>query len=146
MLERLASFRRHLRRLAADLYLLGSAHNARNVMQDARGVIAAVLMGVTACSPVARPGSAMPCEPSACEADVTASGRFHIVWNGTTRYYLVDDSAQSTELLLDAETARAAEGRLALDRRRVIVSGVRESATVLRVRSIRADTTAGASP
>ncbi len=116
-------------------------------MRDSNGVITALLLSVTACGTALRTSSsALPCDPPACGTDVTTSGQFHIVWNGTTRYYLVDDSARSVELLLDRETARAAEGSLALDRRRVIVSGVRESAVVLRVRSIRADTTAGRSP
>ncbi len=114
-------------------------------MRYARRAIVAALAWTVACGTA--PRTAVPrCEPPACGTEVTASGWFHIVWNGATRYYLLGDSAQSVELLLDQETARAAEGRLALNRRRVTVSGVRESATVLRVRSIHADTTAERSP
>lgn len=110
-------------------------------------MFAAVLMGATACGTAPRTSSpVVRCDPPACSTEVTASGWFHIVWNGATRYYLVDDSARSVELLLDEPTALAAEGRLALNRRRVIVSGVRESVGVLRVRSIRADSAAGTSP
>jgi len=79
---------------------------------------------------------AATCDSPACEVDITLSGWFHIVWNGSARYYLVRENAQATDLIIEEETAQLYGGRAALDRRHVTLSGVRLSPTLIRVRSI----------
>lgn len=102
------------------------------------GTVVTALLWLAACSQAPKPPAASAeCAPHACETDVTATGWFHVVRNGAARFFLVADSAGSVELLLDEEPAAAYGGREALDRRRVSVSGVRVSATLFRVRSIR---------
>lgn len=56
---------------------------------------------------------------------VTISGWFHIIWNGTLRYRLVDDKGESIDLLIDERVLRDAGGPLSLDRKRVQVIGLR---------------------
>lgn len=52
------------------------------------------------------------------------SGRFHIIWNDRTRYFLADDQGRWTELLLDEEIVKPLGGPLVLNRRRVKIVGV----------------------
>ena len=70
---------------------------------------------------------------------VTISGWFATVWNGEPHYSITNDQGQTTQLLLDEELAKPLGGPLALDRKRVIVSGeiVNDPQGALRVLSIR---------
>jgi hypothetical protein len=56
---------------------------------------------------------------------VTVSGWFHIIWNGTPRYGLVDDAGEWTDLLIDENVLSDLGGPLALNRRRVRITGRR---------------------
>lgn len=70
---------------------------------------------------------------------VTITGWFSTIWNGEPHYSITDDQGQTTRLVLDEELAKPLGGPLALDRKRVIVSGeiVNDPQGALRVLSIR---------
>lgn len=72
---------------------------------------------------------------------VTITGWLTTVWNGEPRYSITDDQGKTTTLLLDEELAKPLGGPLALDRKRVILSGkmVNEAQGVVRVLTIRFD-------
>ncbi len=55
---------------------------------------------------------------------VTITGLFTTIWNGGPHYSITDDQGQTTQLLLDDETAKPLGGPLELDRKRVTVQGV----------------------
>jgi len=69
---------------------------------------------------------------------VSLLGRFHIIWNGAPLFFLSDDRGQTTRLLLDEAIAKPLGGPLALNGRRVRVTGVyvRAPKGALRVLSI----------
>ena len=70
---------------------------------------------------------------------VNISGWFTTIWNGGPHYSITDDQGQTTRLLLDEELTKPLGGPLALDRKRVTVSGeiVNDPQGALRVLSIR---------
>jgi hypothetical protein len=59
---------------------------------------------------------------------VSLSGWFTVIWNDRTRYFLSDDQARWTELLLDEEMLKPFGGPLALNRKRVKIVGERVTA------------------
>jgi hypothetical protein len=70
---------------------------------------------------------------------VTITGWFATIWNGEPHYSITDDKGQTTQLLVSEEVASSLGGPLALDRKRVTVSGeiVNDPEGALRVLSIR---------
>jgi M6 family metalloprotease-like protein len=78
---------------------------------------------------------------------VTRAGWFYVKWGhrtsgstpqATIRYFLVDDSGNSTELQFDDKFVGPSEGPLVFDRKRVQISGEQTSASegVIKVRSL----------
>lgn len=65
-----------------------------------------------------------PAEPQ----QVSLEGWFHIIWNGGSRYVLIDTQGQWTELVLDEDRVKPFGGPLALNRKRVKIVGERVSA------------------
>ena len=84
--------------------------------------LALVMMGCTT-SPA--PGGAEPDSAGfALESgSLELSGAFHVVWNGLTRYFLVDDAGNSRELLVDDELLRQSGGPVELNGKQVDVTG-----------------------
>ncbi|MDD2923468.1 MAG: hypothetical protein PHQ36_14375, partial [Anaerolineales bacterium] len=77
--------------------------------------------------------------PTQIPNTATITGWFTTVWNGEPHYSITDDQGQVTKLLLDEELAKPLGGPLALDRKRVTISGefVSDPQGALRVLSIR---------
>jgi hypothetical protein len=69
---------------------------------------------------------------------VRLSGWFHVIQNGETRFFLVDDGGVAIRLLIDEPVMRAFGGPRRLDRRRVTIEGQRgdDAPDAVRVRSI----------
>lgn len=66
------------------------------------------------------------CAPGSPAAEsVWLLGRFHVVWNGQPRVFLIDDQGVVTNLLVADAILRDAGGLTALNQRRVRVSGER---------------------
>ena len=84
--------------------------------------LALVMVGCTT-SPA--PGGAEPDSAGfALESgSLELSGAFHVVWNGLTRYFLVDDAGNSRELLVDDELLRQSGGPVELNGKQVDVTG-----------------------
>ena len=70
---------------------------------------------------------------------VTITGWFTTVWNGGEHYFITDDQGITTRLLLDEEITTPLGGPLALDRKKVTVSGeiVSDPPGALQVLSVR---------
>jgi hypothetical protein len=70
---------------------------------------------------------------------VTITGWFTTVWNGEAHYSITDDQGQTTELLMEDETAKPLGGPLQLDRKRVTITGeiVSDSPRTVRVLSVQ---------
>jgi len=70
---------------------------------------------------------------------VTITGVFTTIWNGETSYTITDDQGQTTQLLLDNETAKPLGGPLELDRKRVTIVGeiTSDSPRIVRVLSVQ---------
>lgn len=74
-------------------------------------------------SPGEMPGLTPPVLLVAAVKPVSLSGWFHVIWNGGAHYLLTDDNGRSTRLLLDEALTKSFGGPLALNRRRVKVTG-----------------------
>lgn len=103
-------------------------------------LLAAALLAASACSPAARE-AASPAAPSPDRAaqEGAVVGVFHIIWNTLPRYFVADDTGVTHELLLDEQKTRALGGPLALNGKRVRVTGAPDAARseLLRVDSIQ---------
>lgn len=95
-----------------------------------------------ACSVVSRtPENLEPVPPASSELEeqqVRLSGCFHVIWNGSPKYMLIDDQGRWTRLLLDESVTRPLGGTLALNRKRVGIVGksVNTPSEAIRVVSI----------
>lgn len=100
----------------------------------------AIALLAAACSPAAREAAPSPA-PAADRAAQGESvvGLFHIIWNTLPRYFVADDAGVTRELLLDEQKTRALGGPLALNGKRVRVTGAADAARpeLLRVDSIQ---------
>ena len=70
---------------------------------------------------------------------VTITGWFTTIWNDEPLYSITDDQGQTTQLLLDDETAKPLGGPLELDRKRVTIVGeiISDSPRTVRVLSVQ---------
>src|SRR5882762_656616 len=125
-------------------WLLNCHKNSRSIMKPSRlfsGLL--ILCFVVAWSSRSRAGGS--------HLSVTRTGWFHVKWGhrtsgstpqATIRYFLVDDSGDSTELQFDDKSAVPSEGLLVFDRKRVQISGDQTSASesAIKVRSMTLET------
>ncbi len=85
-------------------------------------------------------------------APLETSGMFTIIWGDsrsgspTMRYLLTEDNGQTTSLLMDEALAVPLGGILALDRRRITVSGLRQFSAAGNQAAIQVDSLAFANP
>ena len=86
-------------------------------------------------APAAQPAPARAVDGESVQLD----GVFHIIWNTRPRYFLTDDAGTTRELMLQEERTRDLGGPLALNGRRVRISGqpAAEQPELLRVDQIR---------
>jgi hypothetical protein len=109
-------------------------------------VIGALLSAAagSACSAGRYTSGTERCAALPCQKEVVLTGMFHVVWNGEARYFLVTTDGPPHELQIDEEVAREHGGRLALDRRRVTVTGTSMTERRLRVLAVRVEPRSGA--
>ena len=92
---------------------------------------------IPALSPEGQPTAvAFETQPS---MQITITGWFTTIWDGEPLYSITDDQGQTTQLLLDDETAKPLGGPLELDRKRVTIVGeiISDSPRTVRVLSVQ---------